>query len=93
MSKIGTENFSINEFNAMCTDFSGKIVGLIQLFRDDFSKCADKDVLEIVDIVIDFLKNLLAFQCSLNEVQLSCKLKYYENVISHKTSYQLITRF
>lgn len=80
MTKIGTESFDIHEFNAMCTELSGKIVGFIQLLRDDFSKCADQDVLEDVDIVIDFFKNLLVFQCSLNEEQISCELKYYENV-------------
>lgn len=71
LSKIGTDNFNLNEFNTMCTEFASKLVGLAQLIRNDFAKCANQNVMEIVDFAVDFFKDLLFNQCSYNEEQLS----------------------
>lgn len=71
LSKIGTDSFNLNEFKTICNEFGNKLVGLTQLIRNDFAKCANENVMEILDFALDFFKDFLFNQCSYNEEQLS----------------------
>lgn len=72
MSKLGTDQFDITEYNGICTKVDTKANTFLMSMRNQFATCADEDTMKVVDLGLDFAKNFGDFQCNLSEKELSC---------------------
>jgi hypothetical protein len=73
LSGIGTESFDINVFREKCFEFEHITLDFLKDMEDKFSKCFDENSLHLIDLALEFLKDINDFQCNMSEEQLMCK--------------------
>jgi hypothetical protein len=75
-SKIGQDDFNVNEFRTVCNEGSNKIMKFLNTMKAEFSKCFSTDAIFLVNFLHNFVKDFMEFQCNLSEEQLNCKCRF-----------------